>query len=176
MTGRNTNHYTIAELQSPLCCGHQIDSWIATTCPARTSRSRTTVSQPTRTSSRAKHRTNAADVTSQQIGRAEGTPTLRCSEQRRLMAREFPQLRGPPAARMFSGLEKSSELAPRSDAHCCRKPHPSNLLMQHVREGYIAQWLERLTADQQVPGSNPGVPSWELMLENFSLGCDNSFI
>ena len=23
---------------------------------------------------------------------------------------------------------------------------------------YIAQWLERLTADQQVPGSNPGVP------------------
>ena len=25
--------------------------------------------------------------------------------------------------------------------------------------GYIAQWLERLTADQQVPSSNPGVPS-----------------
>ena len=25
---------------------------------------------------------------------------------------------------------------------------------------YIAQWLERLTADQQVPGSNPGVPSF----------------
>jgi len=25
--------------------------------------------------------------------------------------------------------------------------------------GYRAQWLERLTADQQVPGSNPGVPS-----------------
>ena len=24
--------------------------------------------------------------------------------------------------------------------------------------GYIAQWLERLTADQQVPGTNPGVP------------------
>ena len=24
--------------------------------------------------------------------------------------------------------------------------------------GYIAQWLEWLTADQQVPGSNPGVP------------------
>jgi hypothetical protein len=24
--------------------------------------------------------------------------------------------------------------------------------------GYIAQWLERLTADQQVTGSNPGVP------------------
>ena len=26
-------------------------------------------------------------------------------------------------------------------------------------DGYIAQWLERLTADQQVPGSNPGVSS-----------------
>ena len=24
--------------------------------------------------------------------------------------------------------------------------------------GYIAQWLEQLTADQQVPGSNPGMP------------------
>jgi hypothetical protein len=24
--------------------------------------------------------------------------------------------------------------------------------------GYIAQWIGRLTADQQVPGSNPGVP------------------
>ena len=23
--------------------------------------------------------------------------------------------------------------------------------------GYIAQWLERLNADQQVPGFNPGV-------------------
>ena len=30
--------------------------------------------------------------------------------------------------------------------------------------GYIAQWLERLTADQQVPGSNPGVPSYYLLL------------
>jgi hypothetical protein len=29
-----------------------------------------------------------------------------------------------------------------------------------VSTGYIAQWLERLTADQQVPGSNPGVPSF----------------
>ena len=30
--------------------------------------------------------------------------------------------------------------------------------------GYIAQWLERLTADQQVPGSNPGVPSFLLIV------------
>ena len=29
---------------------------------------------------------------------------------------------------------------------------------QALAGGYIAQWLERLTADQQVPGSNPGVP------------------
>ena len=28
-----------------------------------------------------------------------------------------------------------------------------------VHHGCIAQWLERLTADQQVPGSNPGAPS-----------------
>ena len=28
-----------------------------------------------------------------------------------------------------------------------------------ISPGYIAQWLERLAADQQVPGSNPGVPS-----------------
>ena len=27
-----------------------------------------------------------------------------------------------------------------------------------LTQGYIAQWLERLTADQQVPGSNQGVP------------------
>ena len=30
--------------------------------------------------------------------------------------------------------------------------------------GYIAQWLERLTADQQVPGSNPGVPFFSVVL------------
>ena len=30
--------------------------------------------------------------------------------------------------------------------------------------GYIAQWLERLPADQQVPGSNPGVPSLDFLL------------
>jgi hypothetical protein len=32
------------------------------------------------------------------------------------------------------------------------------LLDHDEQAGYIAQWLERLTADQQVPGSNPGVP------------------
>ena len=31
------------------------------------------------------------------------------------------------------------------------------LLCARALAGYIAQWLERLTADQQVPGSNPGV-------------------
>ena len=29
-----------------------------------------------------------------------------------------------------------------------------------LANGFIAQWLERLTADQQVPGSNPGEPSF----------------
>jgi hypothetical protein len=37
----------------------------------------------------------------------------------------------------------------RSRARITMAPHPPS--------GYIAQWLERLTADQQVPGSNPGV-------------------
>ena len=32
-------------------------------------------------------------------------------------------------------------------------------------KGDIAQWLERLTADQQVPGSNPGAPSAFMMAE-----------
>ena len=42
----------------------------------------------------------------------------------------------------------------------------SQLAAEHVPRpgGYIAQWLERLTADQQVPGSNPGVP--------FSVRCE----
>ncbi len=31
-------------------------------------------------------------------------------------------------------------------------------IVDQTPNGYIAQWLERLTADQQVPGSNPGVP------------------
>ena len=31
-------------------------------------------------------------------------------------------------------------------------------VVDETPNGYIAQWLERLTADQQVPGSNPGVP------------------
>ena len=41
--------------------------------------------------------------------------------------------------------------------------------------GYIAQWLERLTADQQVPGSNPGVPSMSAILPfatTVSVVCD----
>jgi hypothetical protein len=38
---------------------------------------------------------------------------------------------------------------------------PPNAVFEQCMEiGYIAQWLERLTADQQVPGSNPGVPSF----------------
>ena len=40
-----------------------------------------------------------------------------------------------------------------------RLSKPSMSRSRHSRQhGYIAQWLERLTADQQVPGSTPGVP------------------
>ena len=41
-------------------------------------------------------------------------------------------------------------------ARCCHCA--SKYRLCHASTGYIAQWLERLTADQQVPGSNPGVP------------------
>ena len=34
------------------------------------------------------------------------------------------------------------------------------IVLSRASHGYIAQWLERLAADQQVPGSNPGVPSF----------------
>ena len=39
-----------------------------------------------------------------------------------------------------------------------KKVAPDETLAKPLSHGYIAQWLERLTADQQVPGSNPGVP------------------
>ena len=39
-------------------------------------------------------------------------------------------------------------------------PRTGHIGTVYVQIGYIAQWLERLTADQQVPGSNPGVPSF----------------
>lgn len=44
--------------------------------------------------------------------------------------------------------------------HVCLTCFPSSCLIYFARAatGYIAQWLERLTADQQVPGSKPGVP------------------
>ena len=42
-------------------------------------------------------------------------------------------------------------------ARCCHCAYECGFC--HASTGYIAQWLGRLTADQQVPGSNPGVPS-----------------
>ena len=42
---------------------------------------------------------------------------------------------------------------------CAMRPWGEKRSEQIPACGYIAQWLERLTADQQVPGSNPGVPS-----------------
>ena len=41
----------------------------------------------------------------------------------------------------------------------CKVKSPRTTTVAMLPTGYIAQWLERLTADQQVPGSNPGVPS-----------------
>ena len=51
--------------------------------------------------------------------------------------------------------ERGCNSARRRDVNC------ANLLSAAVGHGYIAQWLERLTADQQVPGSNPGMPSFD---------------
>ena len=38
----------------------------------------------------------------------------------------------------------------------------------HRTQGYIAQWLERLTADQQVPGSIPGGDRGSILIGIFS--------
>ena len=68
---------------------------------------------------------------------------------------------------LFSYLASSASLSnSRLAAHLAQLPSSSalGLLLDDVElgdrpaSGYIAQWLERLTADQQVPGSNPGVP------------------
>lgn len=45
----------------------------------------------------------------------------------------------------------------------CAPASPKSDHAPSNRIGYIAQWLERLTADQQVPGSNPGVPLRNIM-------------
>ena len=50
--------------------------------------------------------------------------------------------------------------------------NPAPLYCQH---GYIAQWLQRLTADQQLPGSNPGVPFYVLGLP-MRRRCATSFL
>ena len=56
-----------------------------------------------------------------------------------------------------------SRCQPMVDGTCCRDftCGISYVMLTELvtATGYIAQWLERLTADQQVPGSNPGVPS-----------------
>ena len=44
-----------------------------------------------------------------------------------------------------------------------RDEHLVVLLMLRIVYGCIAQWLERLTADQQVPGSTPGAPLLQLV-------------
>jgi type IV secretory pathway TraG/TraD family ATPase VirD4 len=49
-------------------------------------------------------------------------------------------------------------------ARSCRAPIVRCEKCAHVTFGYTAQWLERLTADQQVPGSNPSVPYCQLII------------
>jgi hypothetical protein len=50
----------------------------------------------------------------------------------------------------------------RCEGRACRAATVNYAKCVSVASGYIAQWLERLTADQQVPGSNPGVPCCQL--------------
>ena len=62
-------------------------------------------------------------------------------------------------AAVLMNVEAAGPILTRSDwrraalGPAARRPAPNA-----TSHGYIAQWLERLTADQQVPGSNPGVP------------------
>ena len=55
----------------------------------------------------------------------------------------------------FSPRERGPSHAMRPSLQQPKKSHESK-----VMHGYIDQWLERLTADQQVPSSNLGVPSF----------------
>ena len=52
----------------------------------------------------------------------------------------------------------------------CKGESPTPAIVAMLPTGYIAQWLERLTADQQVPGSNPGVPSTVGLLQYVAAG------
>ena len=83
----------------------------------------------------------------------------------RLALRAF--LRGPrPAACSRAPRSPRAARAVLQFGPKCPQSELSPLQRLYIRAqslqstGYIAQWLERLTADQQVPGSNPGVPSF----------------
>ena len=77
-------------------------------------------------------------------------------------ARGFEPLRAEPNGFLVHHLNHSVTLSchkgqrPTRSWRCFRAFESSGDATGAV--GYIAQWLERLTADQQVPGSNPGVP------------------
>ena len=49
--------------------------------------------------------------------------------------------------------------------------HTLKVSSEVIAPGHIAQWLERLTADQQVPGSNPGVPSFHAGPDEYAVLC-----
>ena len=60
--------------------------------------------------------------------------------------------------RMRQNVGRASPRQPNTLARAACGCTNEKRLFRTLPNGYIAQWLERLTADQQVPGSNPGVP------------------
>ena len=51
---------------------------------------------------------------------------------------------------------------------CTESTHGRGCHCGHRTQGYIAQWLEQLTADQQVPGSIPGGDIGSILIGMFS--------
>ena len=67
---------------------------------------------------------------------------------------------GQTSLQLTKGQGRQSERQPASQpAASFQSQEPSiKKAKGMLANGYIARWLERLTADQQVPGSNPDVP------------------
>ena len=86
--------------------------------------------------------------------------STRSAELVRGQPRETPQT-NPDVPKTLSDEPRKGgrALRPKSRNHGMTarrvEDNPASQVCQH---GYIAQWLEGLAADQQVPGSNPGMP------------------